>query len=127
MLGKNLLLAVVCKVLEDHDSILINGPDVVCITFEDVHARLIIASPCSDISESIVLSESLCKVETESVHVILVEEMLEASLHMLLDHGILMIHVVIYIELMLCNHVEPRVVLCCAVVCTVPPHLCPWV
>ena len=126
MLGQNLFLIPVRKVLKDNHSIVVHRPDVICISLEDINTRLIVTSPSSNItivSTCILLSESLSEVETETIHVIFSKEILEALLHMLLNHCVLMIHIMIYIVRMLSIFIEPRVV--CSSSVASPPHLCP--
>ena len=99
---------------------------MVCITLEDIYAALVITSPgchITVVSTGILLSESLCKVETETVHVVLCKEILEASLHMSLHHLVFVVHIVVDIVRVGRSHIEERIVLCCGT--AVPPHLRP--
>ena len=102
-------------------------PDMISITLEDCDTAVILVTPCGCVSKSVLLGETLCEVEAETIHVILLNKVFQALLHMLLDHRILMVHVMVDIEVMHCSHIEERIVLGCAVACSVPPSLGPWV
>ena len=132
VLGKHLLLLILGKMLEYHDSIRIDLPHMVRIVLEDIHTRLVILAPCRDIGfvglcARILLSEALGEVEAETIDIVLLEKILKAPLHMLLYNLIPVIEVMAHIVRMLCDSIVERVVVRCAVGCRIPPHLGPWV
>ena len=96
---------------------------MVCVPFQDVHTRLVITSPCRHIRIGLLLGKSFCKVKTESVHIILCKEILKASLDMLPNHRILVVHIVVYIVRMSRAHIEPWIIFCCNI--SIIPHFCP--
>ena len=115
MLCKHLLLVVIGKMLEDHHGIVVDRPDVVRIALEDIHTRLVVLAPCSGIAQGVLLRESLREVEAESVHIVLRKQICETLLHMVLDHLVLVVDVVVDIEVMLSHGVEPWVVRSCRI------------
>ena len=100
-----LIVLVIHEMLKDNYSIRICSLDRIVVACKDVHTRLVVCRILSAL-----ISQSLCQVEAEAVHMVFLDEVLQAAVYMFLDHSNLVVEVLVHSEAVRCHDIVPRVV-----------------
>ena len=113
-LCKFILLTGFAKMLKDDNGIRIYSLHSRYIFLKDINTALIIVGS-RGLSAGLA-GEALRLVKSESIHLVFLEKIFQTLLHMVSDHFILMVQVVIYAIWVRSINIEPRVVGCSLVV-----------
>ena len=107
---------------ENHDGIRIVALHAPGIVGQDVHAALVVVGSCTFVA--LLVCEAFGEVETETIDMIFVHQIVQTFLDMLTERHILVIPVVEYAVWVRGIDIEPRIVGSCLVVGGIPVKLC---